>query len=122
MEEKKNTEQAKKEKPVEKKPNLIKGFFTGSLLTSKYIQSQRWYILMVFCLAVFYISYRYNIEQTMRRSRNLEVEVKMLNAEYVTKSAELMRLSKRSEVLKLVRQKDLKLTESQTPPKRVKAN
>lgn len=117
----------KKKKKNEGKPKsnhlaAIRGMFTGTWLTSGYIQRQRWYILFVFCLAVVYISYRYNIEQTIRKSRRMEAEVKAMHAEYVTKSAELMRLSKRSEVLRQIEQRGLDLQESETPPKRIKAD
>lgn len=110
----------KRKKKLGRKAVEWKSIFSGSILQSDFLYKQRWYILLLFVLSVFYISNRYKAEKTLRYSAKLKIEVTDKKAEYVTKSSELMRLSKRSEVLKLIQRRNLDLKESKIPPKRVK--
>lgn len=103
-----------------KKPIGWKSIFSGSVLQSDYVYKQRWYILLLFVLSIVYISNRYKADKTLRYGARLRNEVADKKAEYVTKSSELMRLSKRSEVLKQIEKRNIDLKESKTPPKRVK--
>lgn len=112
------------EKEAEKKSGkkLIgwKSVFSGSVLQSNFLYKQRWYIFLLFVLSIIYITNRYLADKTLRYNARLRLEVVEKKAEYITKSSELMRLSKRSEVLKAIKKKNIELIESQTPPKRVK--
>ena len=112
------------EKEAEKKSGkkLIgwKSVFSGSVLQSNFLYKQRWYIFLLFVLSIIYITNRYLADKTLRYNARLRLEVVEKKAEYITKSSELMRLSKRSEVLKAIKKKNIELSESQTPPKRVK--
>ena len=99
--------------------NFIRKMFSGKLLMSDFVRQQRWYVFFLFLLGIAYISIHYRIERTVREARKLEQEVENLQAEYVTKSAELMRLSKRSEVLKQIQQRNLNLQEPNHPPKKI---
>ncbi len=99
--------------------NFVQKMFSGRLLTSDFVRRQRWYAFFLFLLGIAYISIHYRIERTVRESRKLEREIENLHAEYVTKSAALMRLSKRSEVLKQIQQRNLNLQEPNHPPKKI---
>ena len=117
----KEEKEKKNGKPVNKN-NLRKGFFSGGWLTSDFIKQQRWYILLMFMLALFYISYRYYSERAIYERERLEDVVKALEVEYTIQAEELIRKNKRSDIIKQVNQKGLDLVESEEPPKRIKAN
>lgn len=97
----------------------IKGLLAGSLLTREKITKQLPFILFLAALAFVYIANRYHAENLVRENSELQNEVKELRAEAITTSAELMHLSKQSEVVKLVKEKDLGLVESRTPPQKI---
>ena len=67
-------------------------------------------------LAAIYIGNRFHAEKITRESTKLLMEVKDLRAESLSTSADLMYISKQSEVLRLVREKGLNLEELKTPP------
>jgi hypothetical protein len=77
------------------------------------------YIIFLAILAIIYIGNRYHAEKLVRRSGELQAELKELRAEAVTVSAELMHLSRQSEVLKLLRNNNMDLVESLDPPRRI---
>jgi hypothetical protein len=66
-------------------------------------------------LLVLYIGNRFNAEKITRESTRLQREVKDLRSESLSTSADLMYVSKQSEVYKLVKQKGLSLEELKTP-------
>ena len=113
-------EEKEAEKKSGKKLIGCKSVFSGSVLQSNFLYKQRWYIFLLFVLSIIYITNRYLADKTLRYNARLRLEVVEKKAEYITKSSELMRLSKRSEVLKAIKKKNIELIESQTPPKRVK--
>ena len=98
---------------------FIQKMFSGRLLMSDFVRQQQRYLFFLFVLGILYIAIHYRIERTVRESRRLERQVENLHAEYVTKSAELMRLSKRSELLRQIRQRNLNLQEPLHPPKKI---
>ena len=111
----------KPEKPKEKKSSVgLKDFLTGSVLTSESVSKQLPYILFLAFLAVFYIANRYRYEKLVRNEKNLQIEVRNLRAESITTAAQLMFISKQSEVAKLCEIRGLELKESVVPPKKVK--
>ncbi|MFP4018649.1 MAG: FtsL-like putative cell division protein [Bacteroidales bacterium] len=102
-----------------KKFGTIKGLLAGSLLSKDKIARQLPYILFVTLLAFIYISNQYHAEKIMRKNSILQDQVKELRAKSISTSAELMQISKQSEVIKLINKKNLDLKESRTPPKKV---
>lgn len=118
----KKSKKQKKDGKSANKNNLKKGFFSGGWLTSEFIRRQRWYILLIFALALSYISYRYYSERAIYERERLEEVVKALEVEYIIHSEELIRKNKRSDIIKQAKEKGLDLIESEEPPKRIKAN
>jgi hypothetical protein len=102
-----------------KKVGTLKGLLAGSLLTKEKVVKQLPYILFITALAFIYIGNRYHAEKVVRKNSELQDEVKELRAKSISTSAELMHISKQSEVIKLVKEKDLGLKESRTPPKKI---
>ncbi len=111
--------QGEKEKQVANETRSQKGFVSGRAI-AEFLQHNRWYILLVFVLALFYISYRFYAEQTLLKAQRLEAEVKVRHVEYILKSEDLIKIHKRSEVIKKI--KELGLIQPDEPPKRIKAN
>ena len=111
-----------KEKQEKAKETESKTSFASGRAFIEFIQRHRRYLLFVFVLAIFYISYRFYAEQTIVRSQQLEAEAEVRHVEYIIKSEELIKLHKRSEIIKQLQQKGLNLIESKEPPKRINAN
>jgi hypothetical protein len=111
----------KPEKPKDKKSNLgVRDFLTGSILTTESVSKQFPYILFLAFLAFFYIGNRYRYEKLVKKEKKLEIEIRNLRAESITTAAQLMFISKQSEVAKLCEKRGLDLKESVVPPKKIK--
>jgi hypothetical protein len=96
--------------------SFIKELLSGSMVSEKIILKNLGYISMVTLLAAVYIGNRFHAEKITRETTRLEREVKDLRAEALSTSADLMYISKQSEVFNMVREKGLNLEELKTPP------
>lgn len=74
-------------------------------------------ILFVMLLGIVYISNSHHAEKNVRRINELSIEVEDLRADYTTLKAELMYVSKQSEVARRVH--PLGLQESSQPPYKI---
>ena len=102
-----------------KRVGTLKGLLAGSLLTREKVVRQLPFILFLTLLAFIYIGNRYHAERLVRENSKLQDQVKELRAKSISTSAELMHLSKQSEVVRLIREKNLGLRESVTPPRKI---
>ncbi|HQK36945.1 MAG TPA: FtsL-like putative cell division protein [Bacteroidales bacterium] len=103
----------------------LKGFsfrqiIDGSLLTRQAVLRQLPFILFLTLLAVLYIANRYNAMRMTRQVNELQAEIRELRARSITMAAELMNISRQSQVAKMVQEKGLDLKESVTPPRVLK--
>jgi hypothetical protein len=114
----KNTGRTTGEKD-ENKPIRAKEFLDGSILTREAMTRQLPFVLFLTVLAVLYIGNRYHAEWMVRKITETEIEVKNLRAEQITIAAELMNISKPSEVAAIVDEKNLGLKPSLEPPKKL---
>jgi cell division protein FtsL len=96
--------------------SFIKELLSGSIVTEKIILNNLGYISLITLLAAFYIGNRFHAEKVTRETTRLQREVKDLRAESLSTSADLMYLSKQSEVYAMVREKGLNLEELKAPP------
>jgi hypothetical protein len=115
---------AKRNKKADNKNNTRTGSFmkellSGSMVTEKIILSNLWYILLLTLLCAFYIGNRFHAEKITRETTRLQQEVKDLRAESLSVSADLMYISRQSEVYRLVKERGLDLKELKTPPYRL---
>lgn len=92
----------------------------GSLLTRKTVLKQLPFIIVLSVLAVLYIANRYHAMKINREIIELQTEIRELRARSITTAAELMNLSRQSQVAKMVREKGMDLKESVTPPRVLK--
>lgn len=97
----------------------FRNLIDGSFLTSAWLTRQLPFIFFLTMLAVFYIANRYRVERMIRQMSELKEEVKNLRYEQITTSFELMNLGRPSEISKMVEQKELGISFSNEPPKKI---
>lgn len=96
--------------------SFVKELLSGSMVSEKIILKNLGYVSLIVLLAAFYIGNRFHAEKITRETTKLSREVKDLRAESLSTSADLMYISKQSEVYSMVREKGLNLEELKTPP------
>jgi hypothetical protein len=110
------TDKKKTEKSQIKTGSFLKELLSGSMVTEKIILKNLWYVMLLTLLAATYIGNRFHAEKITRETTRLQREVKELRAESLSTSADLMYLSRQSEVFRLVKEKGLNLEELKAPP------
>ena len=106
--------------PKEKRKGVL-SILDGSLLSKEKVSNQILYTLFLAFLALVYIGNKYRYEKLIREGQKMQVEVKNLRAESITTAAQLMHISKQSQVSLMVEKKGLGLEASVVPPKKIKA-
>jgi hypothetical protein len=96
--------------------SFIKELLSGSMVSEKIILKNLGYVSLITFLTAVYIGNRFHAEKITRESTKLQREVKDLRAESLSTSADLMDISKQSEVFTLIREKGLNLEELKAPP------
>jgi len=84
-----------------KSGSFIKELLSGSMVSEKIILKNLGYISLITFLAAFYIGNRFHAEKITRETTKLLREVKDLRAEALSTSADLMHVSRQSEVIRL---------------------
>jgi hypothetical protein len=108
---------SKEEKTRRGRPgSFIKELLSGILVSDKLVLRNLWYLIFLTILGAIYIANRFNAERITRETSRLASEVKDLKAEALSTSANLMSVSKQSEVYRMVREKGLGLEELKAPP------
>lgn len=98
----------------------IRSVLKGDILHKNIIAGNTGLILFIMLLAFVYVGIRYYVEDDIKEISRLQKELKEVRIESITRSSELMEISKRSTVVKAVRSKGLGLTESTEPPTLIK--
>lgn len=101
------------------KSSSIRDILNGNILTKKFIQKQYGLLIMLAVLAFVYVDNRYYCETRMSKENQLKNELKDLKYESLTISAELMEISRRSNVLRMINDKGLDLVETTSPSIRI---
>ena len=96
--------------------SFMKELLSGTMVSEKIILKNLGYVALITLLLVIYIGNRFHAEKITRESGRLTREVKDLRAEALSTSADLMYVSKQSEVYKLVKERGLNLEELKSPP------
>lgn len=97
----------------------MKELLSGSIVTEKIILRNLGYLLLLTLLGAVYIGNRFHAEKITRETTRIQRDVKDLRAESLSTSAELMFISRQSEIYRLVKEKGLDLEELKTPPYRL---
>jgi hypothetical protein len=96
--------------------SFLKELLSGSMVSEKLILKNLGYISMITFLAAVYIANRFHAEKITRETSKLQREVKDLRAESLSTSADLMFVSRQSQVYNLIKEKGINLEELKTPP------
>jgi hypothetical protein len=96
--------------------SFFKELLSGSMVSEKIILKNLGYVSLITLLAAMYIGNRFHAEKITRETTKLQREVKDLRAESLSTSADLMYISKQSEVFSMIREKGLDLEELKAPP------
>jgi len=100
----------------------IRDLLDGNVLTRKAVLKQSRFILLLVLIAFLSIANRNHAEKTVIQLNRLQSDVKELRARSISTSSELVKISRQSEVLRLVERYDLGLEESLEPPKKLIPN
>ena len=98
------------------KDGFLKTLISGSLLSERLVLKNLGFLTLLTILGAVYIANRFHAEKTIRMTNQLQVEVKELRSEALATSAELMYMSKQSEVIRMINERDLGLKELKDPP------
>ena len=103
----------------EEKKFSAKSLIDGSVLTRSWVVNQVPFIIFITFLAILYIANRYHAERIVRETVKIQHEVKELRFESITTAADLMYISKQSEVARMVQEKIPELEELVEPPSKI---
>ena len=98
------------------KSSNVRDILNGNILTKNFIRKQYWLIIMIAVLAFLYIDNRYYCETQLAKEIELKKKIQDAKYESLTISAELMEISRQSNVMKAVNDNGLNLIENTTPP------
>ncbi len=98
------------------KKRSVKDFLDGSVLIRDMVLKQLPFIIFLAVLSIMYIANRYHAERLYRETAVLKKQVKEARSSAISTAAELMHISKQSEVSKMIKDKGLELKESREPP------
>jgi len=114
-------QQAELQETVEEKADATRSFFQSLFSTERFSSSAFVtyipFIAFVALLTILYIANRHYAERTVRQIDHLSKEVKEMNWDYKSLSADLMKLTTLSEIAKRVDTMGLK--ERKAPPKKI---
>jgi hypothetical protein len=100
-------------------PFSLRDLLDGNVLTRKTVIRQSRFILLLVMVAFLSIANRNHAEKTVIRLNRLQGDVKELRAQSITISSDLVRISRQSEVVRLVNRYELGLEENLEPPKKL---
>jgi hypothetical protein len=107
---------------IEERSFSLRDLVDGNVLTRKAVLKQSRFILLLVLIAFLSIANRNHAEKTVIQLNGLQSDVKELRARSISTSSELVKVSRQSEVIQLVRQYGLGLEESLEPPKKLIEN
>ena len=97
----------------------LRDLLDGNVLTRKAVLRQSRFILLLVLIAFLSIANRNHAERTVIHLNRLQSDVKELRARSISTSSELVRISRQSEVMRLVNRYELGLKENLEPPKKL---
>jgi hypothetical protein len=95
----------------------LRELLDGNVLTRKAVLKQGRFILLLVVIAFISIANRNHAEKTVIQLNRLQRDVKELRSRSISTSSELVRVSRQSEVIRLVNRYELGLEENLEPPK-----
>ena len=97
----------------------LRDLLDGNVLTRQTVIRQSRFILLLVLVAFLSIANRNHAEKTVIQLSRLQSDVKELRAQSITISSDLVRMSRQSEVVRMVDRYELGLKENLEPPKKL---
>ena len=117
----KNRQNIEFDQSIEEKEKIFsfRDLVDGNVLTRKAVLKQSRFILLLVLIAFISIANRNHAEKTVIRLNRMQSNVKELRAKSITISSDLVKISRQSEVVRLVNRYELNLEENLEPPKKL---
>lgn len=93
--------------------------FSGRIFESDLFLRNRLFMFVIFLMLVANITVRYRAAKVLREVDTLERDVKELRAHSIAVESEIIRLTRPSEILDRIKNSNLGLEPSKTPPVRI---
>lgn len=104
----------------EKEKNFsLRDLVDGNVLTRKVVLKQSRFILLLVLIAFLSIANRNHAEKKVIQLNELQDDVKEMRAKSISISSDLVKISRQSEVVRLVNRYDLGLEENLEPPEKL---
>jgi hypothetical protein len=121
---------AREKKSIEFDPSIeekekslsFRDLLDGNVLTRKSVLKQSRFILLLVLIAFFSIANRNHAEKTVIQLNRLQSDVKEMRAKSISFSSDLVKISRQSEVVRLVNRYNLGLEENLEPPNKLIVN
>ena len=121
---------AREKKSIEFDPSIeekekslsFRDLLDGNVLTRKSVLKQSRFILLLVLIAFFSIANRNHAEKTVIQLNRLQSGVKEMRAKSISISSDLVKISRQSEVVRLVNRYNLGLEENLEPPNKLIVN
>jgi len=94
----------------------VRDILNGNILTKKFFRKQYLLIILLVVLSIGYIDNRYASEKQIAKVVMLKKNIQDAKYESLTISAELMEISRQSNILLLMQSKGMQLKPGSTPP------
>ncbi len=106
-------------KEGKKKKVSVREVLNGRILESDWLRRNRILLFVIFLMLLTNISVRYKSEKVIREMTALEDSLKELRSESITLAAELMKLSRPSQIMDQVQKSGIQLETSKEPPRKL---
>ena len=98
------------------KSSTIRDILNGNILTKKFFQKQYGLLIMIAALTFLYVDNRFYCETRLAKEIDLKKKIQDVKYESLTISAELMEISRQSNVMNKENESGINLIQSTTPP------
>ena len=105
-----------KEEKKEYRRSRFRDVVDGSLLTRDKVVKQLPFVLFLTLTIILYIANRYHAEKLVRRTLEMQTELKELRAESISTASGLEYISRQSQVARLIDERNMDLKQSEKPP------
>ena len=98
------------------KSSSLRDIINGNILTNRFLRKQYGLIFLIAVLAFLYVDNRYYCETQLAKEIELKKKIQDAKYESLTISADLMQISRQSNVLKMINERGVRLIRTSVPP------
>ncbi len=97
----------------------VREVLNGRFLESDWLKRNRRLLVVIFIMLIINITVRYKSEKVIREVVTIEEELKELRSESIALAADVMKMSRPSEILERVKKNKTGLSPSKEPPGKI---